>query len=559
MPKLQNLPQLNLPELPSVTSKVVDTFIPAKERPQNPVIQDLINSLSGFGNSLTKYQLVQEETKKFKDEAQAKTDFELYLKNKDEFKSLIQQKIIPQGASPYYINELAKAQLKQDAREYKSMMYDEWVKSNVYRDDDPSAFDQWFQTKSQEFYTNKKLNSYNPATLADSFLPDANALYAELNQINRSKQIAEIERLQKELLFKETNNQIEDAFKINPEDLATSLSNFPNASNLKVYQQRLLYASGLIQKKLDELTAAGMDYNEANKTIVDAVVNYAKQTENPDYLNILDNIITDKASGSKLGDTTYASDETIKASDYILTNNRQNLQFNSWYEKEQLNKFNKLVNEDFYTAFRENPLILKDAESWIKKWEEDNNFALPLETYDALITSKDVLLNALNNEDVVRDEDLIRELEIDVINEPRRDGLQNEIITAIQEKKIPYNEGIQLIEKMLGNFDLGNSIYLTDPLYKYLENSFEAQLDANTKIETPKNKVLRLNTILALKESAYIFIRNLDPALSDAQNLAIFQNFMKERTKDLLDAYVQGYQNKTTELDIKSDLNQEDN
>ncbi len=548
-----NLPQLAPPELPSVTSRVVDNFIPARERPQNPAVQDLINSLSGFSTSLNKYNLVKEERTKITDEAQAIADFEKIKQNKDGFKQLIKDKVIPQGASPYYINQLAKSQLKQDAREFKARIFDEWNSNNVYRDDDPMAFDKFFQSKSQEFYQEKKLGSYNPATLAEAFIPDANATYAELNQVHRAKQIAEIERMQKELLFKETTNEIQDALKISNDKLDAELSTFPNAEGLSNYEKRFLYASSLIQQRLDDLTADGMDFDDANKTIIDSIVAYASQTENSDYLDILDNIVTDKNSGSRLGNTAYAVEQKASTEDYILTKNRQNRKFEEWEETTTRNKITRLINENYYDAFRNDINVLRNTEEWIKQWELENEVQLPAETYNQLIASRDVLIDSLTNENVIPDPELIRDYELEVINNPRRSFLQQDIQKGMRDGKIPYDEGTALIEKLVKNFDLSNSILFTDPTYKQLKSVFDIELaPTNREIETPEITILRENTGLAFLESSYIIARTImaDEKLSDDQKVLLFNNQMSERKDFLYKGFLEAKAAKQTELNM---------
>ena len=558
-----NLPQLATPELPSVTSKVADNFVPAKKIPQSPAVQDLVNSLSGFSDSLGRYNLVKEERKKVTDEAQAIADFEQIKQNKDGFKKLVAEKVIPEGASPYYINQLAKSQLKQDAREFKAKIFDEWNKSNVFRDDDPLAFDKFFQSKSKEFYDEKKLGSYNPATIAEAFLPDANAAYAELNQVHRAKQIAEIERVQGELLFKETNNSIADAFKVDEDQLDLILYDFPGRDKLSNYEKRLLYASQLIQTELDTLTEEGMNFNTANEIVIDAITQYARETENVDYLSILNNVITDKNSGSKLGDTAYAKDETVKANDYILQNNRQNIKFNSWLQSEVETQNSKKVNEDYFAAFDEDIEVLRNTEAWIEQWKIDNpDKEISLQTYTDLINTRNILIDSLTTDDIIPDDELIRDLQIDVITNPRRGNLRQEIQQGMRDKVIPYDVGVQMIKDLTANFDLKNSIYLTDPVFEQLSQSFEASLEPQFNYqETAAAKKLRLNTELAFMQSAYIQARQLqlDENSDDATKLTIFINFMKDRRDLLLDSYLKGLAAGNTELNIQANVPKQQN
>lgn len=202
-----NLPQLNSPELPSVNAFVTDTFYRPQQKPTNPAIQDLANSLSNMVPTLRRYDIKKEEIFALDEEDRAIKDFEL---NKNAFKELVKNGVIPEGASPYYINALAKQQLKLDGREFKERLFLEADKNNIWRDDDPAAFEKFYRTFAENYKVEKKLDSYAPSTFVEGFLPDANAAYNELAQRIREKRIAEIENQNIDLLNKNIVGILED-------------------------------------------------------------------------------------------------------------------------------------------------------------------------------------------------------------------------------------------------------------------------------------------------------------------------------------------------------------
>ena len=202
-----NTPQLKQPELPSVNAIVTDTFYRPQKQPINPALRDLASSLSNLVPTLRNYNIEKEKTFAVNEQERAIKDFE---DNKNAFKELTKNGVIPEGASPYYINALAKQQLKLDGREFKERLFDEWNNGNVWANDDPLAFEKFYRTFSDQFKSEKKLDSYAPSTLIQGFLPDADAAYNELSQRHREKRIAEIEKTNIDLLNKNINGILTD-------------------------------------------------------------------------------------------------------------------------------------------------------------------------------------------------------------------------------------------------------------------------------------------------------------------------------------------------------------
>ena len=122
-----------------------------------------------------------EEIFKLDEQERAIADFEA---NKNAFKELTKG-VIPEGASPYYINALAKQQLKLDGRDFKEQLFLEYEKNNVLFNDD-AALEKFYRTFLTNLNKDRKLDSYAPSTLVQGFLPDANA-YNELSQRHRGR------------------------------------------------------------------------------------------------------------------------------------------------------------------------------------------------------------------------------------------------------------------------------------------------------------------------------------------------------------------------------------
>ena len=332
-----NPPQLRQPELPSVNAFVTDTFYKPDRQPTNPALKDLANSLSNLVPTLRRYDVAKEEVFKLDEQERAIADFEA---NKNAFKELTKNGVIPEGASPYYINALAKQQLKLDGREFKERLFDEWNKSNVWANDDPAAFEKFYRTFSDQFKTEKKLDSYAPSTLVQGFLPDADAAYNELSQRHREKRIAEIEKTNIDLLNKNVSAIIDD---------------FQSVDFLETEDQETQYLSNMVQEQLDFMIDNHMNPRTANETIVDAVVSQAIRYKDPEYLEILNKIKTN--GNSKLSGTAYA-DKALKETPLEIERLIQlqaNNDYNNYIRAKNLN--DTVSMNEFGTYLKENQEI----------------------------------------------------------------------------------------------------------------------------------------------------------------------------------------------------------
>ena len=85
-----------------------------------------------------------------------------------------------------------------------------------------------------------------------------------------------------------------------------------------------------------------MKSKTANKVVIDAIVTEAIENEDDSLLEVINNIVTDEASNSFLGGTTYAKEQIESAESKILDKQIQKERYNAWFddreEKEKIYK-----------------------------------------------------------------------------------------------------------------------------------------------------------------------------------------------------------------------------
>jgi hypothetical protein len=457
MVKIQ-LPKLRQPELPNVSATVVDTFYRPQVRPINPALKDLAASVSNLVPSLRRYDILKEEQFKETEQDRAEADF---LKNKNAFKELVKNKTIPEGASPYYINALAKNQLKQDAREFKEQLFEEWNANNVWRSDDPMDFDKFYKSFSEKFYQNKKLGSYGDATIAEAFIPDANAAYNELAQRNREKRIVEIENTQKDLLSKETFSLLDDSLTIDNLQLDKALADVPNAKNLDEQEKRTLYTSLALQTTLDNLIANHMNPRVANEVVVDTVISYAKLAKDEEYLDVLANIVTDKNSGSRLADTDYAFEKINSALVTIERDKQSDLLFRQGQEDRARKEKRLDIQNNFYKYFLQNPENILNIQPFIEQ-QILAGVEIDAQNYSDIKALQESYINNLNSENVIVDKQVYKDLLVDINTNPDDETLFEQLVDALDDGKIDTGTFDKLFGALQSASDPSNSLYFGD-------------------------------------------------------------------------------------------------
>ena len=81
-----------------------------------------------------------------------------------------------------------------------------------------------------------------------------------------------------------------------------------------------------------------MKSQTANKVVIDAIVTEAIENEDDTLLEVINNIVTDEASNSFLGGTTYAKTQIEAAESKILDKQIQKERYIAWYEDREESK-----------------------------------------------------------------------------------------------------------------------------------------------------------------------------------------------------------------------------
>ena len=144
-----NLPKLNVKEEPAVTSSVADIFYTPKRQPVSSVVTDIARSLGGLVPSLRAYEDAKEEREITEEEAKADKDF--LENNKREFKELVKDGTIKEGANPYYVRQYIKNSLRETSRQFTTELYDEYNKQRIVESENPSAFVDFYKQFSTDF------------------------------------------------------------------------------------------------------------------------------------------------------------------------------------------------------------------------------------------------------------------------------------------------------------------------------------------------------------------------------------------------------------------------
>lgn len=469
-------PQLRQPELPSVNAFVTDTFYRPQRRPENAALNDLTNSLSNLVPTLRRFEVQKEEVFKLDEQERAIKDFEL---NKNAFKELVKNKVIPEGASPYYINALAKQQLKLDGREFKDRLFQEYENNNVLFNDDPAALEKFYRTFSEQFKIDKKLDSYAAGTLVEGFLPDANAAYNELAQRHREGRIAEIEKQNIDLLNKNINGIFTDYQSLEDEQVNLYLINkgiIPNQEDSEANNQK--YLALQVQEQLDFLTDSGMNFRTANETAIDAITNFAIEYLDEDYLEIIDDIRTN--GNSKLGSTQYAKEKIVDTSFTIERLRQQKI--DNDYKNNQRKKIEDslLAVNDYYNFLLANKNnasenVLTYFQNVQNQREADGLEPLDLSALNELFQFQEGYLKA-KDPLFIEDKEIINGFEKQILTNPYSQDLYSVIIGQVGES-ITAETATALIEKAQNAQNFNNHRFKSDIRYNDIFSFFNTRTD----------------------------------------------------------------------------------
>tara|TARA_R100001440_G_scaffold778_1_gene2533 strand:- start:3639 stop:5339 length:1701 start_codon:yes stop_codon:yes gene_type:complete len=513
----ERLPQLRKPEETKVSARVIDVFYRPQTKPVDQTLGLLAESLERFNPNLQKYIQKKEEVTEKVDTAKAQAD---YNKNRKDFKTLIEKGEIPEGASPYYVNAYINAELREKARQFNDELYAEYQNSNVKNSLDPNAFGKFYTQYAQQWANTNGLNLYDNVAIAEGFIPFADASRSNLESQHVQGRITTIEDNNKKLLDTETKNIIEDSFEFEDEQIDGVLDGY-DIENIDDESKRHLYVALKIKEVSDKLSANGMKNKTINKVIVDSIVAEAIERGDEDLLEILNNVVTDEASGSFLGGTTYAQNEIESATSKILGKREDLERYEAWKSDRNKNK-TAISDADAFLDY-----ILQgngiDVEEFIKEYErEDGTKITSLTTVNGL---RSFATSWLSAQDVIDENDqLITSIRKEIYLSPLKSGnIVNQIESAMLTKQISQQTGQALIKEFAtatANVDAG---YITTNTFKRIEKGVEQYILKGAIDPAPEDVDLLDETLIDLYDFANRLIIDLETNSQKYGNKTAFE------------------------------------
>ena len=515
----ERLPQLRRPEETKVSARVLDVFYRPQTKPVDQTLSLLSESLERFNPNLQKYIQKKEEVTEKVDTAKAQAD---YNKNRKDFKTLIEKGEIPEGASPYYVNAYINAELREKARQFNDELYAEYQNSNVKNSLDPNAFGKFYTQYAQQWANTNGLNLYDNVAIAEGFIPYADASRSNLESQHVQGRITTIEDNNKKLLDTETKRIIEDSFEFEDEQIDGVLDGY-DIKNIDDESKRHLYVALKIKEVSDKLSANGMKNKTINKVVVDSIVAEAIERGDEDLLEILNNVVTDEASGSFLGGTTYAQEQIESATSKILGKREDKERYEAWKEDRNKNK-TAISDADAFLDY-----ILQgngiDVEEFIKDYvREDGSKITSLTTVNGL---RSFATSWLSAQDVIDENDvLITAIRKEIYLSPLKSGnIVNQIESAMLTKQISQETGQALIKEFAtstANIDAG---YKTTKTFSRLEKGLETFIIKGAVSPAPEDVDLLDEVLIEFYSFANNLIKDLE---TNSQKYGTMSQFEKE-------------------------------
>lgn len=204
--------------------------------------------------------------------------------NKKGFKDLVDQGVIPAGASPWFQKGWREQQLRNMGEEYGRDVTLAWnANGDLKNSDDPGKLNQFLAQQSQTFREKIKASGseFRPAELAEVLDPILDHYNHNVGQQHVQFRVSEIE---KEV---DTNSRLE-------------VGKWAKRVDLSMEER----AAG-IQGAMDDLYKKGLPGSRSREIMAEAVMDAAATAKDPSMLGLLDHL--------KTGTATLSSDTKVRA------------------------------------------------------------------------------------------------------------------------------------------------------------------------------------------------------------------------------------------------------
>ena len=513
----ERLPKLKNPEVTNVSARVIDVFYRPEKKPVDQTLGLLAESLERFNPALNKYI---EQKEVVEEKVQTDKAIADYNRNRKEYNKLIRDGEIPEGASPYYVNAYVNAELRDKARQFNDELFAEYQNSNVQNSLDPNAFGKFYTQYAQQWANTNGLNLYDNSQIAEGFIPFADASRSNLESQHVQGRVTLIEDNNKKLLDKNVVNILDDSFEFEDEQIDKVLENY-NLGDIDDEDKRLLFSALQIKDTVDGLIKNGMKSKTANKVVIDAIVTEAIEREDDSLLEVINNIVTDEASNSFLGGTTYAKAQIESAESKILDKQIQKERYNAWFDdREDKKKFTKDTDAFLQYILAGNGT---DVEKFLNTYKREDGSSIT--SLDTTNTLRAFATGWLNAQDVVDENDaMITEITKDIYNQPLKSNIMLRINTALFNKDISSKTAQDLIKTFstaTANIESG---YMDNKGFKRIEKGLERFIVGQNPYPSEEQSD-QIDTVLI---ELYRYSNNLIRELETADRFSELTAFAKE-------------------------------
>jgi hypothetical protein len=254
----------------------------------DPMLVQLAEGLAKFQPKIAEFagKLADKENKQ--DQAEGNQAYRDALMNdadlnKKAFKDLVDQGVIPAGASPWFQKGWREQQLRALGEEYGRDVTLAWNQNgDLKNSDDPGKFNQFLAQQSQEFREKIKASGgeFRPTELTEVLDPPIDHYNHNVGQEHVRFRVGEIEK------DVDTNSRI-------------AVGRWTTRTDLPVEER----AAG-IQSEIDGMFSKGLSGSKSRQIMAEAVMDAASTSKDPSMLSLLDHL--------KTGNTALSQDPIIR-------------------------------------------------------------------------------------------------------------------------------------------------------------------------------------------------------------------------------------------------------
>jgi hypothetical protein len=532
--------KLKAPELPSVTSRPIDTFYQPQQIPVDPSINELARALDNLNPSLRKYQDTKEEKLELKEQGKATT---LFNENRLGFKQAVKNGLIPEGANPYFIKHYLKLDLENQASDFNDYLFYEYGEKKLQNNTDPDAFEGFYQETFDKWREENKLDFYEDVDLASSFFPNVqnakNSLYSQHIQAR----IGKLEDNAKIEFGKALYNNMNDALSSNLLEIYKGID--VKGDMIVEGDERIYYAVGKMQKNIDDFLLEGALPQDINDIVRATVIGFAKESGDPELLKILD--LLEQRDGVSFSSSVKAMDEISSATTEIVRDT--NFEITTYNLRKGFEDGQKL--EGFDNSFlelidsKENGVVdltIDEFEEFIKgefTTPNGTKFQLTREQRDHAYAVRTAFLNGALS--TYNDPDFMAQFYVALKFSPDDQNLETSLLEALNNKDITTSMYRTLKTDLKDARQNHQHEFMTTPEYKDLDTYIDNGVTGFRSFLTSENAgqlPLIVNEVQAtLQRYAIAYLKNPDNKRADG-NLKVdafqFAALMEKKATEMI-------------------------